>query len=90
MRAIHYLTRLVGLELGGSVGKLTFPGSFAVEERIDDLRNWDGGVRLRMFQGQAGGRLEYSIRLTHYDRESTVPTADRSGTTLSMGAVAGF
>ena len=90
LRAVHYLTRVVGLEAGASRGTLTFPGSFAVEERIDRLRNWDGGVRLRMFQGETGGRLEYSVRVTHYDRESTAPGVARSVNTLAMGVVAGF
>jgi len=90
LRVVHYVTRLVGLEAGAARGTITFPGSFNTEDRIDHLHNWDGGIRLRMYHGDASGRLEYSLRVTHYDRTSNVPGVDRVGTTLEMGVVAGF
>jgi hypothetical protein len=90
LRVVHYLTRAVGIEAGATDGTLTFPGRFALAERKDKLRFFDAGVRLRIARGSSGERVEYSIRVRHYDRESTVPGVARSKTMLAMGAVLGF
>jgi len=95
LRVVHYVTRFIGLEAAVSRGTITFPGSLDEGDRIDHLRNWDGGIRLRMHQGEAGDRLEYSIRVTHFDRRSYAPDPNLPpvvsvGTTLEMGVVAGF
>lgn len=90
LRAVHYVTRAVGIEAGATDGTLTFPGAYSFTERKDNLRFYDFGVRLRVARGGSGERVEYSIRVRHYDRESTVPGVARSKTMLAMGAVLGF
>jgi hypothetical protein len=90
LRAVHYFTRIIGLEAGAIRGRLTFPGSIAVLKRVDELRYFDLGLRFRVAQREDGGRITYSLRVVNYDRESTVPGVGRSRTTLWLGAIVGF
>jgi hypothetical protein len=90
VRAVHYLTRIIGVEGAALRGRVTFPGSFALEERIDDLFYYDVGVRFRVTQREDGGQVTYSARLRTYDRESTVPGVARTRTTFWLGAIVGF
>jgi len=90
MRVVHYLNRLFGLEVGGRLGRLTFPESSGAAAREDDIRQYDIGVRFRMYENSIGRRVEYSLKIGRYDRTSTLEVYDRSRTTFSLGAVVGF
>jgi hypothetical protein len=90
MRMVHYLNRLFGVEAGGRLGRLTFPESSQEVPREDDIRLYDVGVRLRMFENSIGRRVEYSLRIGRYNRTSTIEAYDRSRTTFGFGAVVGF
>jgi hypothetical protein len=89
-RAVRYFNRLVGVEAGGSRGRLTFPGSTAPVERVDDLDSYEAGLRLRVSENEAGRRVEYSLRYRHSRVVSTDPTQDQTRSTLGLGAVLGF
>jgi hypothetical protein len=90
LRGVRYINRLVGVELAAAQGRLTFPESTVDEGRSDDILRYEAGVRLRMFQNSMGRRVEYSLRLDRFHRESTVPQFDSSRTTFGFGAVLGF
>jgi hypothetical protein len=86
---VHYLNRIYGLESGASRGRLTFPGTSGTP-REDDLRRYDVGVRLRLFQNDIGRRVEYRIKLGRYRRISSVSAFDQAQTTFGVSAVLGF
>lgn len=90
LRGVHFFTRIIGIEAGARRGRLTFPESIAVLERIDDLRYFDLGLRFRVSQTEDGGQMTYSLRVVSYDRESTAPGVARSRTTVWLGAIVGF
>jgi hypothetical protein len=90
LRGVRYINRLVGVELAAAQGRLTFPESSIDQGRTDDILRYEAGVRLRMFQNSMGRRVEYSLRLGRYHRDSTVPRFDSSRTTFGFGAVVGF
>jgi hypothetical protein len=89
-RVVHYLNRLFGLEAGGRAGRLTFPEQTGILAREDDIRQYEAGVRLRMFENSIGRRVEYSFKIGRFRRESTDDNYDQSRTTYSFGAVVGF
>jgi len=90
MRAVYYLTRIVGIESGGSRGKLEFPGASGAFEREDDIDTYEVGVRFRLAENSLGRRVEYSLRLQRYRRDSTDDLQDRSRTVFGLNAVVGF
>jgi hypothetical protein len=88
LRVIRYFNRALGAEVGWRPGKLTFPGD--PRNREDRLNDADVGVRLRLSENALGRRIEYTLRLTRYDRNSTVDTYDTARTVLGFGAVLGY
>ncbi len=88
LRAIHYWNRLFGSEIGGSIGRLTFPEG--TTNRQDDTRHYDAGVRVRIAETSLGRRIEYSLRIGRYSRDSTVDSLDQSQTTVSLNAILGY
>ena len=90
VRVVHYLNRLFGVESGFGVGRLAFPESEAGSPREDDIRRYDVGVRLRLAENSLGRRVEYSLTVGRYRRESNVGGVEQSQNTVSFGAVLGF
>ncbi len=90
LRAVYYLNRIFGVDAGGSVGRLTFPDSQGDNSRVDTTDAYEAGLRFRLSEDSVGRRVEYSLRMRHYRRESTLEGQNRSGTTLGFGAELGF
>ncbi len=90
LRIVRYLNRIVGLEAGGSLGRLTFPSSLSGTEREDDLTRYDVGVRLRLSENSIGRRVEYRFKIGRSRRESTLPSQNQNRNTVSFDAVVGF
>jgi len=90
LRAVRYLSRLWGVEAGGSVGRLTFPASINLLGREDDITRWEVGARLRLAENAIGRKVEYSIRVGRYRRDSTVDFQNLSRNTVGFDAVVGF
>jgi hypothetical protein len=89
-RVVHYLNRAVGVEAGFSRGTLTFPGAASANDRQDQVREYEIGLRLRISENALGRRVEYSLKARRYERDSTVASLDQSRTTLGVAAVVGF
>ncbi len=87
---MHYLNHFLGLEGRVARGKLEFPESLSGSVREDRLFRYEGGVRLRLFRDSMGRRVEYSVTLGRYRRESTLASVEQSQTTFGVGAVLGF
>lgn len=90
LRAVHYFNRLFGVESGIRRGTLTFPERVGGRDREDLIKRYDVGIRLRISDNSLGRRLEYSIKIGRYRRESTLPSVEQSQTTFAVGAVLGF
>jgi hypothetical protein len=90
LRAIHYLTRIVGIEAGGSRGTIDFPVASGSFEREDRIGTYEAGVRFRLAEDSLGRRIEYSLRLQRYRRNSNDDRQDRTRTGVGVNAVVGF
>lgn len=90
LRGVYYWSRVFGVESGGSLGRLTFPESMTGAVREDRLRRYDLGMRMRLAENSLGRRVEYSLRVGRYRRESTLPEVEHSQTTFGLNAVVGF
>ena len=90
LRAVRFLNPVFGLEAGFRLGNLEFPQSASGTVREDDIVFYEAGVRLRLAELSLGRRIEYSLRIGRYERDSTEDSSDRSRTTVSIGAVVGF
>lgn len=91
LRAVHYLNGTFGVESGGTLGRLDFPGSLDPgPQRVDRLRRYDVGVRLRLSENRLGKRVEYSLRVGRYRRDSNRDEFDQTQNTAFFGAVLGF
>lgn len=90
LRGVHYLNHFLGLEGRVAQGKLSFPESLSGSVREDELFRYEGGVRLRLARNSMGRRVEYSVTLGRYRRESTLASVEQSQTTFGVGAVLGF
>jgi hypothetical protein len=90
LRGVYFWSRSFGVESGGSRGRLTFPGSPGAGGREDRTRSHDVGVRVRLAENTLGRRVEYTLRLGRYRRDSELSSLDQSRTTVSLGAVVGF
>jgi hypothetical protein len=90
LRSVYYFNRIFGVDGGGSLGRLTFPGSQGDSLRVDRTETYEAGLRFRLAENAAGRRMEYSVRMQHRRRESTIESQNRSWTTLGVGAVLGF
>jgi len=89
-RWLRYLNRLVGVEIGGGLERLSFPGATPGAQREDDLARAELGLRLRLADSGNLRRAEYSLRLRRESRDSTDDSQDRTRTTVGLGAVLGF
>jgi hypothetical protein len=89
-RAVYYLTRIVGIESGGSRGKLEFPGASGAFERKDDVDTYEVGLRFRLAENSLGRRVEYSLRFQRYRRDSNDDRQDRARSAIGLNAVVGF
>ena len=87
---VYYLNRIVGVETGGSLGTLEFPDSSTATERKDRVSSYQGGLRFRLAENSMGRRIEYSLTVRRWRRDSSDDAQDRSRTTLGLGAVVGF
>ena len=88
--AVRFLNPVFGLEGAFRLGNLEFPESASGTVREDDVVFYEAGVRLRLAELSLERRIEYSIRIGRYERDSNVDSANRSLTTVSIGAVVGF
>jgi hypothetical protein len=84
---LHYLNRLIGLEVSASTGDLAIAGD---EARNDDVKEYGAGFRLRLSETDLGRRVEYSFKVNRIDRQSTDDFYDRSHTLVSVSAVIGY
>jgi hypothetical protein len=90
LRCVRYINRFFGVELAGALGELTFPESTGDTDRVDRIRRYAGGIRLRFYENSIGRRVEYSFRIGRYYRDSTIPGYEISRTTFNAGVVVGF
>ena len=88
--ALYYVTRIVGIEGGVTRARITFPGASPGFEREDDLDLYDAGLRFRLAEDARGRRIEYSLRLERYRRDSNDDVQDRERTAIGAGAIVGF
>ena len=89
VRAVRYLNRLIGIELGAGLGRLSFPDAAADEYRRDRIASYDIGVRLRLADNSIGRRIEYGLRIGQWRREST-DQIDQRRTTVVLNATIGY
>lgn len=89
-RLIYYFSRIFGFESGAGVGQLTFPGSQAQLERVDDQLRYDLALRVRLAETSLGRRVEYRVRWSAFQRTSPVPSQNISRGTLGFEAAFGF
>lgn len=90
LRAVRYLQRAIGIESGFSVGRLSFPDTLSAIERRDQTLRYDVGVRLRLAETTLGRRVEYSLRLGRYRRDSNLEFLDQTQTTFGLNAIVGY
>jgi hypothetical protein len=90
LRALYYVNRIIGIETGGSRGKLEFPGPSGGFEREDRTDSYEVGLRFRLAENSLGRRVEYRLRWQHYRTDSNDDLLDRTRTTVGLGAVLGF
>lgn len=90
IRTVHYFTRLVGGEVSARRGRLEFPEALVGTTRKDETSLYQVGVRLRLLAAPDGRRVEYSLTVGRYNRDSNLPGFDQEKTTFGFGAVLGF
>ena len=90
LRGVYYFNRLLGVESGGSVARLTFPDSEGNSSRVDTTDAYEVGLRIRLAENAVGRRMEFSLRMQHYRRQSTIESQNRSLTTVGFGVDLGF
>ena len=91
-RVTYFMNRSIGFVAGGRTGKLDFPGVPGERDREDRINAYDVGLRLRLAESSVGRRVEYSIKVGRYRRDSSLPDGqqDISRTTFSFGAIVGY
>jgi hypothetical protein len=90
LRFVHYFNRILGAEIGGSIGDLDFEDDGAGPTRRDDLLRYDAGVRFRLAENSLGRRVEYVLRIERYERDSDIPSQNKDRTAFGINAVVGF
>ena len=90
VRAVHYFTNLLGGEVGYRRGRLDFPENPDCPTRHDKTQKVEVGVRLRLFNGADGRRVEYSLTVGRYRHDSNQAGVDQERNTFGFGAVLGF
>jgi hypothetical protein len=89
LSVVYYLNRIFGVEVGGGLGTLTFPGGIPANRR-DETEVGRLALRFRLAENSIGRRVEYRIELQGYERDSSIPSASVSRTTLGVSAAVGF
>ena len=90
VRFIHYFTTIIGGEASYRRGTLDFPRATIGITREDEIERMELGIRLRLFRGADGRRIEYSATFGRFRRDSNLPGFDQDQNTFSLGAVLGF
>ncbi len=90
LRVVQFFNRIMGVEAGGSVSRLTFPDSEGNNSWLDTTDSYHGGLRFRLAENSLGRRVEFSIRVQHSRRKSTLGPETLSRTTVGFGADLGF
>lgn len=90
IRTVHFFTHFLGGEVGLRRGKLDFPEALSGTTRQDETSHYELGVRLRLLESADGRRIEYSLTVGRYERDSTIDSFDQDKTTFGFGAVLGF
>ncbi len=90
IRTVHYFTSLFGGELTVRLGQLDFPEATTGTTRHDDISHYEMGVRMRLLNAADGRRVEYSLTVGRYRRDSNIEGFDQEKTTFGFGAVLGF
>jgi len=90
IRTVHYFTNVFGGVVAYYLGELDFPEAQVGVTRRDKTQNVEVGVRLRLFAGTDGRRIEYSATVGRNRRDSNLNGFDQERTTFSFGAVLGF
>jgi hypothetical protein len=90
LRAVYYFHRVLGVESGGSLGKLRFPGATGVDAREDDVSSLEAGLRFRLAETSLGRRVEYVLGARRTRTDSTVPSLSVSNTVIGLTAVVGY
>lgn len=90
LRAVRYLNRVIGLELGGRRGNLEFPTSNAGLPRRDIVTGYELGVRFRLGSLSLDRRLEYVLRIGRDERDSNVDSRDRTQNVVVIDAIVDF
>ena len=90
IRTVHYFTHLFGGEFSVRRGRLDFPEALAGTTRKDDTSHYELGVRMRLLNAADGRRVEYSLTVGGYRRDSNIAGFDQDKTTFGFGAVLGY
>ena len=90
LRAIRFFSRFLGGELAYRRDRLDFPENASGTTRKDDTQFVVLGVRLRTFSAADGRRIEYSLKLGRYRRDSNQDAFDQDRNTFGFGVVVGF
>jgi hypothetical protein len=90
IRAVHYFTGVIGGEVAVRRRRLDFPDALVGPTRQDRISHYEAGVRLRLYNGSDGKRVEYSLTLGRYRQDSNIPGFNQERTTFGLGAVLGF
>lgn len=90
VRAVHYLTRIFGIEAAAGGGRLEFPGATGTDPRVDDVARYEAGLRVRLPESVLGRTTEYTLGVRNYRRDSSVDTLDQSRSVVAFGASVGF
>lgn len=90
IRTVHYFTNLFGGEFAVRRGRLDFPEALVGMTRQDQISHYELGLRLRLLNAADGRRVEYSLTVGRYRRDSNINGFDLEKTTFGFGAVLGY
>jgi hypothetical protein len=87
LRAVHWMTRAIGLEGAALNARLRFSD----DDRVDTVTQYEAGIRFRLMENTLGRRLEYTLVARRYERDSAPGTSlDQSRNSIGFGAVLGY
>ncbi len=87
LRAVHWMTRAIGLEGAALNARLRFSD----DNRVDSVTQYEAGIRFRLAENTLGRRIEYSLVGRRYQRDSAPGTSlDQSRNSIGFGAVLGY
>lgn len=85
---LYWLAWPVGLESSVRLATVTFPAGGP--DRVDRVREYRLGTRLRLAQSADGRRIEYRFEVRYYDVDSNVDSLDRDRFSGGFGAALGY